>query len=400
MNSSKHSRRNRFSINLDENIEVDVIETDKPNDDEEASKSVMKYVDSNMVTNSSKWSRMDEKTVNKYIMKAIGYKTLYNDTAFVYEIYYNLVKIPLVLLTVISMCIQVIFATLIQNNSVNGKDGIFSITSAAVSATVATLTYLISIFDHRAKADGSRDAANAFSEIADELKTLLSFPRNIRANPYQVITTIQTDFKKLLKTYSKYPIPMSVFYKFAKNNSGIALDIVGNTDADQFDLHDGELEKNVIMDKFIDSIRGIRNSIPNTLVSDVRRRNTVSNEPPTWDPKIFSSKILNNDSHFKNSSGVSLGINPSEVQHDRESAAALKRSTGSPLVCSDNNVKHKRTKYNTPLFRKKTAVTESTPPGLTTSDPIPNTNPPLVSSIVDIIPPPIKSDPNDVVIDI
>ncbi len=301
-NSAKRNSAKRVSLpkyivpqldinNSDEDFEIEVIEPSVPNDEMETNTSpILKYV--NMDTSTSiKWSRMDEKTVNKYILKAIGYKSLYNDTYFMYMFYYNLIKIPLVIFTAISIAIQIIFATIIQNDStVCNNTGnttniasILSITIAAVSATVAVLTYFHSSTGYGTYAHGSRDAAIAFSEFADDLKTLLNFPRHIRENPYVVINSIQNDYKKLLKTYSKYPIPMSVFHNFAKKskNKSIISDIVDNTDADQFDLHDGTLERNIITEKFIESIRNIRNNTPVPLPTERYSKRNTTEAPVT-----------------------------------------------------------------------------------------------------------------------
>src|SRR5690606_10306138 len=59
-------------------------------------------------------------------------------------------------------------------------------------------------------------------------------------------------------------------HSFAKNtdNKHILTDIVDNTDADQFDLHDGLLEKNLITDKFMDSIGAVRKTIPEMRPTD------------------------------------------------------------------------------------------------------------------------------------
>jgi len=275
-NSKRNSKRNSKKFSSDDDFEVEVMSIINEDDDipNTTEGMTMRYVDSETISTPAKWSRVDEKTVNKYIMKSIGYKTLYNDTYFRYSLYHNLIKIPLIILTAISLATQIIFATLIQGNSVAGREGILSIVTASISAGVAVLTYFHSTAEYGTMANGSRDASVAFSEFADELRTLLSFPRKIRANPYQVINSIQSDYKKLLKFYSKYPIPTSIFYSFAKNtnNKHIIMDIVDNTEADQFDLHDGLLEKNIITDKFIDSLRAMRNTIPESLQTERRSK--------------------------------------------------------------------------------------------------------------------------------
>jgi len=309
-NSSKKNAPKFIISSLDENPEVELIEPFENGDIGDEDANMLKYVNMDASSDSIKWSRMDEKTVNKYIQKAIGYKTLYNDTYFVYMFYNNLVKYPLIVLTAISIVMQTIFATIIQSTTPNicnctndggmiNNAGIFSITSASTSAIVSVLTYMHSNFAYGTIAQGSRDAAVAFSEFADDLRTLLSFPRHIRANPFTVINSIQSDYKKLLKTYSRYPIPVSVYHNFAINskNKHIISDIVDNTDADQFDLHDGELERNIITEKFIDNIRNIRNAVPSALPTErfTRRNTTVDLKNKSDTPKPDTLKSPKSD---------------------------------------------------------------------------------------------------------
>lgn len=281
-------------ISSDDDIKVDIIDTKNDTKDDIIQNNTIKYVNMNSASNDSKWSRADENTVNKYKLKSIGYKVLYNDTYFRYSIYYNLIKIPLWIITILSNIINIIFAVIIQGNMLPGKEGILVITMTTLSAIATGLTYFYDSSDYKNMADGSREAGIAFSEFADELTTLLTYPRKIRANPYEVINTIQSDYKKLLKMYKKFPIPASVYHNSAKNpdNKHIIIDIFDNTDADQFNVHDGLLEKNIITDKFIDSLRSIRNNVPASLSTE-RKHFNMSN-PISTDRKHLITPDIDN----------------------------------------------------------------------------------------------------------
>lgn len=364
-NSSKRPGSKFIVPPLDENIEIELIEPYEAEDGEgDDTNMLMKYVNVDAHSDSVKWSRMDEKTVNKYIQKAIGYKTLYNDTYFVYMFYNNLIKYPLIVLTAISVVMQTVFATIIQStspticnctndNGLINNAGIFSITTASTSAVVSALTYIYSSFAYDAIAQGSRDAAVAFSEFADDLRTLLSFPRHIRANPFTVINSIQSDYKKLLKTYSKYQIPMSVYHKFARNsnNKHIISDIVDNTDADQFDLHDGELERNIITEKFIDNIRNIRNAVPAALPTErFTRRNS------TTDKNKSDSKKPETPDQFKKSDGGMKKQPLSKTDTDIDTP----KSKFDQLRKSDGTKKPQINKSDSPPNSTTTKPSEST----------------------------------------
>ncbi len=78
--------------NDDIKIEVLDINIPKENIDDDNSKSVLKYISSNSANKHHKWSRSSEKTVNKYIQKALGYKTLYYETYFLYRRLYLIVS--------------------------------------------------------------------------------------------------------------------------------------------------------------------------------------------------------------------------------------------------------------------------------------------------------------------
>jgi hypothetical protein len=398
MQSKHNSKRNSLGNNakkntgkfiippLDENIEIELIEPyeDNGNDGDDVNL-LMKYVNVDASSDSMKWSRMDEKTVNKYIQKAIGYKTLYNDTYFIYMFYNNLIKYPLIVLTAISIVMQTIFATIVQSTTPNicnctsdagiiNNAGIFSITTASVSAIVSILTYVHSSFAYGTIAQGSRDAAVAFSEFADDLRTLLSFPRHIRANPFTVINTIQSDYKRLLKTYSKYPIPVSVYHKFARNskNKHIISDIVDNTDADQFDLHDGELERNIITEKFIDNIRNIRNAVPAALPTErfTRRNSTIDlrnkSDAKKTDNDFFKKSGIKktDDDLFKKSDG---GFKKSQLSKTDTGPESIAKPFEPTEIKSSSRLP-------TPKSFKKSSIKQNQPDDATLSEVIVTNN--------------------------
>lgn len=248
----------------DDNIEIEVMEFNKSADvddilksDDNSNNALIKYLDSGSVVKPAKWSKSDETSVKRYVKMALGYKILYHRTYIMYDKYYKFITWPLILFTCCSLALQTIFATLISTCSGQPNDNMFSIITTCVSVCVSILTYLQAKTSYDSSAKDCRKAASAFSEFADDLNTLLSFPRKNRANPHIVITMIHGDYKKLIKTYSEYPIPESIYKQFAKQNKndGIIFDIIDNTNVDNFDLYNGNIEKNLVIDKFIESLK-------------------------------------------------------------------------------------------------------------------------------------------------
>jgi hypothetical protein len=236
------------------------IENDKNQEDEEIKTSLSKYINNNSFNKQVKWSRADDKMVDKYMKKALGYKILYNHTYFKYSWYHKIFTWPLVFFTFISLFMQVIFTTLTTDCQNGSKNQIFSIITTCITGIISILTYLQAKSSYDDLAKGCRKAGSAFSDFADDLSSLKSLPRDRRANPYQVIGSIESDYKKLIKLYSEYQIPSSVYKKFAKQHEhgNILLDIIDNANIDQFDLNDGDIEKNMIIDKFVDSLQSKR----------------------------------------------------------------------------------------------------------------------------------------------
>jgi hypothetical protein len=238
-----------------------------------------------------KWSRTSEKTINKYIQKSLGYKTLYYETHFMYQFWHNIIYYSLILATCISLLIQAVNSTLVTTTNTSEttttflssaelitnetRNMILTLLGSVFTALVGFITGIYTQTKYDTYATGCRDAAMAFSDFADDLQTLLTVPRHIRSDPYQVIHTVQIDYKKTLKNYAKYEIPHNIFKKFINDNAnkGIIFDIVNNTNADQFDLHDGSLEQNLIANKFIDSLKTMRNDQDGFQPADPSRSN-------------------------------------------------------------------------------------------------------------------------------
>jgi hypothetical protein len=250
---------------------------------------------------SHKWSRSSEKTINKYIQKSLGYKSLYYDTHFMYQFWHNIIYYSLIVITCISLLIQAVNSTLVTTADSDSvvianevRNMILTLLGSVFSALVGFITAIYTQTKYDTYATGCRDAAMAFSDFADDLQTLLTVPRNIRSDPYQIIHTVQTDYKKILKNYTRFEIPHHIFKKFVNDNAnkGIIFDIVNNTNADQFDLHDGSLEQNLITNKFIDSLKSMRGdqdiplretnpdskyNIKNQVLEEIITENTIIN---------------------------------------------------------------------------------------------------------------------------
>ena len=207
-----------------------------------------------------RWSRADEKIINKYITKAYAYKTLYNRTYFLYCSYYRIITWPLIFVTCLSLGLQIISATFINISHTCPNDGIFSIITTTISISVSILTYLQARTSYDNLARNCRKAGTAFSEFADQLNTILTIDRKNRGLPIQTINTVQQDYKKLLLLYSEDEIPTSVYKKFVLENkdNGLLIDVSPDN---VFNSYDRSIEKNIVINKFLDSIVESRDHI-------------------------------------------------------------------------------------------------------------------------------------------
>lgn len=256
------------TININKNDEIEVMEFFTESQKDETTDGIYRYVN-NSTLSPQKWSRADEKVIQKYIFKALAYKTLYNESYFKYSLHYKLVAWPLIMLTCISLGLQMISATLITSGTIKIDTGILSIITTVVSVCVTILTYLHARTSFNNLARGCRKAGVAFSEFADQLNTILTINKIYRGNPLEVIKTTESDYKKLTKLYSEFEIPPNIYKSFInkhKNNS-VIIDIATSS-TDNFTIYDGTLEKNIIIDKFIDSINILRDKEkPNSSLS-------------------------------------------------------------------------------------------------------------------------------------
>lgn len=241
-------------------VEIEVMEFNDNNDDDVKSvnnfSDFSKYINNN---STSKWSRSDEKIVKKYILKGLAYKTLYNQSFYKYSHDYKLITWPLVILTCISIGLQMIASTFI-NITVNDKTGgILTIITTATSITVSILTYLQAINSFKNLSNGCRKAGIAFSEYADQLNTILTLNKTQRANTSEVIQIMQSDYKKLMNMYSDFQIPDNIYKNFIKEhqNNSVIIDFSLNMN------EDNDFGKNTIINKFLDSIIDIKNNLNN-----------------------------------------------------------------------------------------------------------------------------------------
>lgn len=262
----EHSKTVVFPKEKDDEdfLEIDMLEFNQDQTHEtvesESKNDYLKYINHDHITR-SKWGRADEHTIQTYIKKSIGYKVLYNKTYFMYSTRYKLILWPLVCFTCFSLLMQSVFSTLIISDVDCKTGGIFTIVTAFITGLIAIFTYLETSTDYKDQRKDCRKAGRAFSEFADELDRLLKTPRERRANPDIVIGLVQADYKKLIKQYSTdIQIPASIYKKLIKKNQykQILFDIVDNTEFDDFDSYDKNLQRSMIMDKFIDSMVKIK----------------------------------------------------------------------------------------------------------------------------------------------
>lgn len=247
---------NNFDRN-DAPLEIEIMEFNDNNNN--TNKPVSNFSDFSKYINNdstSKWSRNDEKIVKKFILKGLAYKTLYNQSFYKYSTDYKLITWPLIILTCISIGLQMIASTFI-NITVNDKTGgILTIITTVSSITVSILTYLQAINTFKNLSNGCRKAGIAFSEYADQLNTILTLKKSQRANTSEVIQIMQSDYKKLMNMYSDYQIPDNIYKNFIKEhqNDSVIIDFSLNMNENT------DIDKNII-NKFLDSIIDIKNNI-------------------------------------------------------------------------------------------------------------------------------------------
>jgi hypothetical protein len=214
-NLDKHS--GSTNDNLDKSISpADVI-----------TNNIIRYTNIHAMDGSAKWSTSEEKTIQKYIDKSRGYQYLYNKTFYYYQYYHLLLTIPLAVISTLSIGSQTIFSTISATNT-SDQQSIYNIIGTILSVCVSFLTYLHMRFDFNGISTTCKSMASQFSNFADELEAILSFPREYRANPFQIITSIQTDYKKLTKLSENLIIPQKILEEYiAKHKDKVTLiDIV------------------------------------------------------------------------------------------------------------------------------------------------------------------------------
>ena len=218
-----------------------------------------KYINRSLDNEYTKWSRADEKVVTKYITKSLAYKTLYNEAYFRYSFYHKLLTWPLICLSCISIALQMVSATIINTDASCKNDKVLVIITTAISIAVAINTYLHAGTSYDKLAYGCRKGGAAFSEFSDQLRTILTMNKSNRASPLEVMKSVQIDYLKIKKSYAEYEIPSDIYSAFINKHKGnsVLIDISTNNNS-EFEMYDGGLEKNIIINKFIDSISAIR----------------------------------------------------------------------------------------------------------------------------------------------
>lgn len=243
-----------YQSNEEGKMGIEVIDVKSENNDE-----FIKYIKNDYLEKNITWTRSDEIVVRKYIIKAIEYRILYNESYFRYIFYYKLLLWPLIIATCISIASQMISATLITGNIVGNKSGILSIITTSFSIFVTILTYLQSKTSYYRLAKGCKKASNEFTNFADQLENILAISRDQRENPLLVINIIQSDFNKLLRLYSEYEIPSYILRSYIKKNkdSQILADLSTNV-SNKMRIFHGVIERDLIIDKFLESLLNIR----------------------------------------------------------------------------------------------------------------------------------------------
>lgn len=221
---------------------------------------IAKYININSLTGRVKWGVAEEKIVNSYIRKALAYKVLYNRAYFRYRKYDKYLKWPLAILSCISLAVEAIYATLVTSESLPYVAGtIIAITIACLTAVVTSLTYWRSKESYDGLADGCRKAAIAFSEFADQLRTILDIDKSHRTNPLEVINNMQFEYKKIRKLFSEFVIPSDIYKKFMKENSDETFIMdVATSNTENFNIFDDTYDKKSIVNEFLGKLISFR----------------------------------------------------------------------------------------------------------------------------------------------
>lgn len=245
-----------------------------------------KYFKSGATTNANvRWNRKNEQVIVNYKNKATAYSVLYLNSSAQYSKYYKYINIPFIILSIASMLCQTIFATIIYSNPTYSYNGVLSIISTIVSAILTIVAYWKNKTNYRLKSMGCQEASKAFSDFADEINTILTVPSNQRANPYEVLNLINSDYKKLIKLHSNYQIPTNIYNDFDRINkqNGIVIDIFDNTKNHKFNFYAHPMSQRIITDKFISVIKQSETESNSKLIKELEKEYDVSKKQNTED---------------------------------------------------------------------------------------------------------------------
>lgn len=225
---------------------------------------LLKYFNVNSTSAGTRWSRSVENAVIVCKKKAIGYKVLYINSYFKYMKLHRLFKWPLVFFTLVSLILQIIRSTLLSDDTpkTDAYKFTMNIVTVVVTAIIASITYLQNDKNYKNIANGCKKASSAFGTLSEEIGTILAIPRASRANPYQVLSGIQSDLSKLIKLHEDCEIPTSIYNEFDK---------MYNTDqSEESNKHklpkkkvNGKtlIDENEILEKFVENVQNMPNDI-------------------------------------------------------------------------------------------------------------------------------------------
>lgn len=206
-------------------------------------KSNSHYLDLN--SPNKEWTLENELIINRFIMKALAYKTLYKKAYFRYIFYHKLLLWPLIIITCISVGLQIVCATLINGASLN-DNGILTIITTIFSIVVSVLTYLYSKASFSVLAKKCLKSSLVYSELGDKLCTMMKLDKSSRRNPIEVIKNTQTEYKKIKRLYTDYDIPSDIYNKFInKHNENNELFDVESANCDYLELYEKKIKKQV-----------------------------------------------------------------------------------------------------------------------------------------------------------
>lgn len=242
---------------MNQHIEINVDEEKNENDKPHFGR----YIKIDDDNKQLEWDVSAENVIKKLIDKAKGYKYLYNETANHYLYMNNLIRIPLMILSWMTVALQTLFTTL-SGVSSDFNANYFNITIMLLTFVTSSLVSAQSQFNPYSKYTLCKKRMKQFSEYYQELDMILTFPRHIRSNPFVIISNAQNEYSKLTKSEEDIVIPAKILHKYVDKykDKYDLVEIVSEFDdfGVNADHSKKALERNKIAKTFVDVMNEMR----------------------------------------------------------------------------------------------------------------------------------------------